>query len=582
MSRMPRILCSVALLLCIQNLPAADEPAPVEWIKSHAVTLKTVEAGHGFQDMQPLKAIIGNARIVELGEATHGTREFFQLKHRMLEFLATEMGFSIFTIEANMPEAYRLNDYVLNGTGDPAALLHGMYFWTWDTQEVLDMIHWMREFNRSGKGKVQFTGFDMQTPNVAQKIVRDFVTRYDPDFQGALGKADQIAAAAMTPANQPSFGVATTMFPVKEAAGKQVRYSGWISTEGITTGYAGLWWRVDGKSGMLAFDNMQRRGVTGTTDWKRYEIELPVAADATNINFGAILTGDGSAWFSGLTVELDGQPYTGTTPYDGEMNSTRGFYLGGKGYDVQLDTSVLHDKQNSIRMKRIAPAEPIFRPASDPAPTARSASAVWSDVVKRLQTSRDAYVQSGASAKDVDWTIQNARVVSQAMQMRVNQLSRDSSMATNIKWIADTNPGAKIVVWAHNGHVGNSGGDERSGSMGRDLRGTFHDQLVIFGFAFNEGSFRAVEMGKTLHDWTVPPMESGTLDGVLAKTGIPIFALDLRHSPAWFAAPHATRSIGAMYSESSASNFMQPVSAAQTYDALLFVEKTTAAKGNPR
>ena len=43
-----------------------------------------------------------------------------------------------------MPETYRLNDYVLNGTGDPAKLLKGMYFWTWDTQEVLAMIAWMR------------------------------------------------------------------------------------------------------------------------------------------------------------------------------------------------------------------------------------------------------------------------------------------------------------------------------------------------------------------------------------------------------------------------------------------------------
>ena len=78
--------------------------------------------------MQPLKKIVGDARVVSLGEATHGSREFFQFKHRMLEFLATEKGFTIFSIEANMPEAYRLNDYVLNGKGDPAALIKGMYF----------------------------------------------------------------------------------------------------------------------------------------------------------------------------------------------------------------------------------------------------------------------------------------------------------------------------------------------------------------------------------------------------------------------------------------------------------------------
>ena len=86
------------------------------WLATNAIRLNTVEAGHGFADMQPLKKIIGDARIVSLGEATHGSREFFQLKHRMLEFLATEKGFTIFSIEANMPEAYRLNDYVLMAT----------------------------------------------------------------------------------------------------------------------------------------------------------------------------------------------------------------------------------------------------------------------------------------------------------------------------------------------------------------------------------------------------------------------------------------------------------------------------------
>ena len=155
----------------------ANARATRSWLAANAIRLNTVEAGHGFVDMQPLKKIIGDARIVSLGEATHGSREFFQLKHRMLEFLATEKGFTIFSIEANMPEAYRLNDYVLNGTGDPATLIKGMYFWTWTTEEVLDMVLWMREFNKSGKGRVQFTGFDMQTPDVAAGIVRDFVAR---------------------------------------------------------------------------------------------------------------------------------------------------------------------------------------------------------------------------------------------------------------------------------------------------------------------------------------------------------------------------------------------------------------------
>lgn len=66
------------------------EAAFTEWTRSHAIPLGTVEAGHGFDDIEKLGEIVGNAHIVALGEATHGTREFFQLKHRIIEFLATK------------------------------------------------------------------------------------------------------------------------------------------------------------------------------------------------------------------------------------------------------------------------------------------------------------------------------------------------------------------------------------------------------------------------------------------------------------------------------------------------------------
>ncbi len=183
-----------------------------EWIRRTAIPLSTPVAGYGFDDMAPLKKIVGDARIVALGEATHGTREFFQLKHRMLEFLVTQMGFSIFSIEANMPESYRLNDFVLRGEGDPAKLMKGMYVWLWDTQEVLDMVLWMREYNKSGKGRVAFTGFATQTPTVANEIVRDFVAKTDAEYVPALARASEMALAArnpkaVDPQSRDTFGV---------------------------------------------------------------------------------------------------------------------------------------------------------------------------------------------------------------------------------------------------------------------------------------------------------------------------------------------------------------------------------------
>jgi erythromycin esterase len=151
----------------------------LNWLRNNAIKIKTVEAGNGFDDLQPLKKIIGNSRIVGLGENTHGTSEVFRMKHRLVEFLIEDMGYSVFAIEANLPEAYRINDYVLNGNGDPKDLLKGLNLWPWNTQEVLDMVLWMREYNASGKGKIQFTGFDMSTIGGAFDNIRDYAFKYD-------------------------------------------------------------------------------------------------------------------------------------------------------------------------------------------------------------------------------------------------------------------------------------------------------------------------------------------------------------------------------------------------------------------
>lgn len=161
------------------------------WLADNAIPLSSVEAGHSFEDMQPLKKLVGGARLVLLGEATHGTREFFQLKHRMLEFLVNEMGFTIFGIEATMPEAFDINEYVLTGDGDPVKALAGLYFWTWYTEEVLDMIRWMREYNADpshGK-KVKFYGFDMQRAPRACKVVLNYLRKVDPEQAMASEKA---------------------------------------------------------------------------------------------------------------------------------------------------------------------------------------------------------------------------------------------------------------------------------------------------------------------------------------------------------------------------------------------------------
>ena len=571
-----RIVVMTLGLVTAASAATLQDESVAAWVRTHAIPLTTVEANNGFNDLQPLKSLIGDARIVSLGEATHGSREIFQLKHRMIEFLASEMGFTIFAIEANMPEAYRVNDYVLNGNGDPAQLLRGMYFWTWDTEEVLTMIKWMRAFNQSGKGRIEFTGFDMQTPTVALDLARQFVAQNDPAYLATFAENASLVArsnVASAPVWRRNRNVS---MPV--AAGKNVRFSGYIKTDRVSDGYAGLWWRVDGQAGTqsLAFDNMHDRGPTGTTDWTHYVIELPVDPNARNINFGLLMPGNGTAWFDDLTIELDGQPYVDPSLFDlgFESRSPLGFYTGGNGYTVALDPTVAHGGKQSLRMSRNA-----AQSTSTSVDRAKIATA-WKDVVDHLETTRPAYRSKGISDSAIDWAAQNARIVLQGLQMQLNTVSRDRSMADNVEWIANHNPTAKIVIWAHDGHVSKaSGGVE---PMGAALHTRYGDKLFVFGSVFGGGSFQAIPMGGgALKNFTVPPAPAGSLDATLSTPGIPAFAIDLRQAPDWFHQPHTSRLIGAMYPDGEPFAMLGNIIAPDAYDAILFIQQTTAARKNP-
>lgn len=159
----------------------APEPAKA-WIKEHIIPLRTVAAGTDFSDLSPFRQVVGDARVVSLGEATHGTREFFLMKHRLVEFMVEQLGFTLFGIEANLTEARVVNDYVLHGRGDPAAALKGLYFWTWDTEEVLEMLRWMRRYNARVPvdKQVRFFGFDMQEASVAFDRLREYLKQVNP------------------------------------------------------------------------------------------------------------------------------------------------------------------------------------------------------------------------------------------------------------------------------------------------------------------------------------------------------------------------------------------------------------------
>ncbi|WP_160140284.1 erythromycin esterase family protein [Chryseobacterium sp. c4a] len=132
-------------------------------LKKYIYPIKTYDPEYNTnQDLEILKKLIGNSKILALGESTHGSSEIFKMKDRMIRYLIQNNNFNIFSIEARMPESYQVNNYIIKGEGSPENYLKAMDFWTWRTHEVLKMTEWMKKYNEASKRKVLFTGFDMQ------------------------------------------------------------------------------------------------------------------------------------------------------------------------------------------------------------------------------------------------------------------------------------------------------------------------------------------------------------------------------------------------------------------------------------
>ena len=152
--------------------------------------------------------------------------------------------------------------------------------------------------NREPKGwLVKFS----EAQNKAYQISLDSTIKQDGKYSILLEKKG----------SQSSFGVIT--HPITQVfEGRTIELKAYLKTEGVSTGYAGLYMRIDDEnSKMIAFDNMGTRGVKGTTDWKQYSIKLDYnSEEVKTLYIGGLLSGDGKAWFDNFEIFIDGIPIT--------------------------------------------------------------------------------------------------------------------------------------------------------------------------------------------------------------------------------------------------------------------------------
>lgn len=157
----------------------------IEELRKYADPL-TSAYPHGTEsDLAPVLRAVGSAKVVAMGEATHGTGDFFALKGRVFRYLAEHDGLRVLAMEANWSDGLKIDDYLQTGNGNLSNILHA----TWDYQEVLALLQWMRQYNELHPHTLHFFGMDMQQPKTAIPYIQTFYERIDPRKAATLMQA---------------------------------------------------------------------------------------------------------------------------------------------------------------------------------------------------------------------------------------------------------------------------------------------------------------------------------------------------------------------------------------------------------
>jgi erythromycin esterase len=149
-------------------------------------------------DLDPFIERVGDAHYVLLGEASHGTSEFYTWRAEITKRLITEKGFSFMAVEGDWPDCYRVNRYIkgmVNSGSSAYEVLHVFNHWPtwmWANKEIVDLVEWLRLHNLEAEKKekqVGFYGLDVYSLWESLDAVMKYLQRYYPDAVKAAMRA---------------------------------------------------------------------------------------------------------------------------------------------------------------------------------------------------------------------------------------------------------------------------------------------------------------------------------------------------------------------------------------------------------
>lgn len=166
---------------------AAGDPSAVpgeaveSWIDQHAHAIQIAPDAPA-RDLKWLDRVIQGARLVGLGESTHGSSEQFQVKHRLIRRMIEHHGFRTVAFEDDFASGVLIDRYITTGQGDPRVLVDQMASPLLGTEEILDLVEWLRAWNQRHTDKVRFLGTDLlQLRELSFDDVARYVSVHRPD-----------------------------------------------------------------------------------------------------------------------------------------------------------------------------------------------------------------------------------------------------------------------------------------------------------------------------------------------------------------------------------------------------------------
>lgn len=166
--------------------PLSDSAAAaLRWIDAHAVSMATLDSTRADSQREAFVQFAGDGvKVLGVSELVEGTREFSRLMQSMLATLASRSGFRGIAVQASMPEAMEIDRYVRSGVGNPRQWLHALGA-HWETQGVVDLVEWLRAYNRGRPEQDQIGFYGFELPNGAHAV------------QVVTSLADSIAGASL-------------------------------------------------------------------------------------------------------------------------------------------------------------------------------------------------------------------------------------------------------------------------------------------------------------------------------------------------------------------------------------------------